>query len=424
MGLVKYDYILGRLRLNDDGAAGGGSEWNVPGVAFLEPSASGGTIGDGNDPFPTHAAAVLAGATAFILLPGNYSEQFDLVSGASYYSYEGVTFVDGGITATANQTGTKWLGYADFVGNFQMIYFNDSVDLIDVEIEFNEIEETAGGARGLTLKAAAGGNLSNIKVKGKKFVGVGGNGYGIYLRGRLGGSISIDEIYGDYSVIDSFGHEDSTLLISYNKLVLRDGGAANNLQQYKQAFISYNSDATSNITLRGDIYNEVTALMGSNGATVTAWSGNAGTITIEGDIYALNNRSILCVSGSIVHKIGRIKSLNKAYEVTAGKISANNNIIEQGTSSTVSGTGKLEISHTSVKSTTTDQIIDVAGNTSELRITNSILEGTSGLCVEHNAGTSVIAFQGNVSSNLANSALTDACSPTGFTQQTGLVAFS
>ena len=398
--------------------------WNIPGVAFIDPSVNSGqgTIGDGNDPFSTHAAAVAAGATSFILLPGNYSEQFDLKSGASYYSYEGVTFVNGGITATTNQEGTKWLGYADFIGNFEMIYFNDSLDLVDVEIEFNEIEETGTAARGLTLKVAdAASNLSNVNIRGRKFIGLGGNAYGIYIRGRLGGSISIDEIYGDYSTIDAFQHENSTLVISYNKLVLRDGGAAGNLAQYKQAFIAYTSDADSNITLKGDIYNEVSSLVGSNGATVTTWSGSLGTIIIEGDIYSNNNRGVYNTGGNIIHR-GSIESLDKAYEVTAGKINSNGNIIEQGVSSTVSGTGKLEIGNSIVKSSTSDHILDVVGNTAELRITNSILEGTSGLCVEHNGGTSTIAFQGSVASNLANSALTDACSPTGFTQQTGLVA--
>tara|TARA_R110002153_G_scaffold6071_1_gene27811 strand:+ start:5537 stop:6931 length:1395 start_codon:yes stop_codon:yes gene_type:complete len=409
--------------------SGSGGGWLIPETAFIQPGVTGGTVGDGNAPFPTHTAAIAAGANSFILLPGNYSEQFDLVSGASYYSYEGVTFVAGGITATTDQAGTKWLGNADFIGAFEMIYFNSSVDLVDVEIEFNEIEETAGAARGLTLKAGnfdtglnVPANLSSVSVKGKKFTGVGGNGYGLSVRGRLGGTIHIDEIYGDYSVISSYEHEDATLLISFNKLAVRNVGSAGNLAQYKQAFISYNSYATSNITLRGDIYNEVVSLMASNGATVTAWTGNLGTVTIEGDIYALNNRGILCTAGTIVHN-GNLKSLDRAYVIDgAGKIDAVNSVVEQGKTCTIGGTGELSIINSTIKSTAVDHIIDVVTSTAVVRITNSILEGTSGVCVEHNATTPTIAFQGNVSSNLANSSFTDACSPTGFTQQTGLVA--
>jgi len=395
--------------------------WLIPETAFILPGATGGVIGDGNDPFPTHAAAVTAGATSFVLLPGNYSELFDLVSGANYYSYEGVTFVAGGITATVNQDGTKWLGNADFIGNFQMLYFNSAVDLVDVEIEFNEIEETGSGGRGLTLKVGTT-NLSNVSVKGNKFTGLGGNAYGIYLRGRLGGAININEIYGDYSVIDAFTHSNATLIISYNKLVLRDGGIGGNLPQYKHAFISYLSDATSNITLRGDIYNEVSTLMASNGAAVVSWTANLGTVTIEGDIYALNNRGIICTTGNVVHK-GNLKSLDRAYVIDGtGKIDAVNSIVEQGKTCTIGGTGELVILNSTIKSTAADHIIDVVASGASVRITNSILEGTSGVCVEHNATTPTIAFQGSVSSNLANSAFTDACSPTGFTQQTGLVA--
>ena len=401
--------------------SGSGGGWLIPETAFIQPGATGGTIGDGNAPFPTHTAAIAAGAMSFILLPGNYSEQFDLVSGASYYSYEGVTFVDGGITATTDQAGTKWLGNADFIGAFEMIHFNNSVDLVDVEVEFNEIEETGTTARGLNLQVGAV-NLSSVSVKGKKFTGLGGNAHGVKVSGRLGGTVHIDEIYGDYSVVNSYAHDDSTLLISFNKLVVRDGGAAANLAQYKQAFISYNSTSTSNITLRGDIYNEVSALMASNGATVTAWTGNLGTITIEGDIYALNNRGILCTAGNIVHN-GNLKSLDRAYVIDgAGKIDAVNSVVEQGKTCTIGGTGELSIINSTIKSTAVDHIIDVVANGAVVRITNSILEGTSGVCVEHGSTTSTIAFQGNVSSNLANSAFTDACSPTGFTQQTGLVA--
>jgi len=394
--------------------------WSIPDTAFIEPGASGGTIGDGNDPFPTHAAAEAEGATSFILLPGNYTEQFDLVSGASYYSYEGVTFVNGGITANANQIGTRWLGNADFIGNFTSIYFNQSVDLIDVEIEFNEIEETGTSGR-FELRAGTT-NLSNVTIKGKRYTALGGNAYGIYLRGRLGGTIHIDEIYGDYSVVNAFSHDNATLTVSYNKLTLRDGGAAGNtLPQYKQAFISYSSTASSKIILKGDIYNEVASLMASNGATVSTWLSSLGKIIINGDIYALNNRGIYNTGGTVEHN-GQVKSLNLAWECTAGSTIVKNSIANQAVSSIVSGTGKLEILDFAIKSTTSDHIIDVVGNTAELRISNSILEGSSGLCVEHNAGTSTIAFQGSVSSNLANSALTDACTPSGFTQQSGLVA--
>jgi hypothetical protein len=394
--------------------------WSIPDTAFIEPGASGGTIGDGNDPFPTHAAAIAEGATSFILLPGNYTEQFDLVSGASYFSYDGVTFVGGGITATTDQIGTRWLGNADFIGNFTSIYFNQSVDLIDVEIEFNEIEETGTSGR-FELKAGIT-NLSNVTIKGKRFTSVGGNAAGIYLRGRLGGTIHIDEIYGDYSVITAFSHDDATITLSYNKLTLRDGGTpGNSLPQYKQALISYSSTASSKIILKGDIYNDVSSLMGSNGATITTWLSGLGTVIIEGDIYTPNNRAVYNTGGNIILK-GRIKSGDSAFQVAGGKVDVIGCTVEQGTSSSVSDSGELWMSGTSVKSTTTDHIIDVVGNSAELRITDCILEGTSGLCVEHNAGTSTIAFQGSVSSNLANSTLTDACTPSGFTQQSGLIA--
>jgi len=395
--------------------------WSIPGIAFVDPDATGpGTLGNGNDPFSTVALAEASNPEAIFLLPGNYGETINIVSGRTYFSYPGVTFTSGGVRALVAQNGTKWLGYASFIANTQMVYLNQNVDLVDFEFEFDEIIETGTNARGLTLHGGTT-NLSNIKITGNKFVGLGGNAYGIYLRNRLGGNINIREIYGDYAPINAFQHSNATLILNFDKAVVRDGGAGGNLADYSQTFISHGSDANSTIILNGDIYSEVTTLLGSNTAAVTTWSSALGKIIINGDIYALNNRGIYSTGGTVEHN-GKIKTLNLACQCAGGVIIAKNSVINQAVSSIVSGTGKLELLDSSVKSTTSDQIIDVIGNTAELRISNSILEGTSGLCVEHNAGTSTIAFQGNVSSNLANSALTDACSPTGFVQQTGLVA--
>jgi hypothetical protein len=72
------------------------STWDVPGVAFVNPSSGDDTtavVGDGNKPYETVTKAADAGADAVFLLPGNYSETINLSSGMTYFSYPGVTFV-------------------------------------------------------------------------------------------------------------------------------------------------------------------------------------------------------------------------------------------------------------------------------------------------------------------------------------------
>lgn len=395
------------------------SKWLIPGVAFVDPSANGpGTLGDGNDPFKTVALAEASGPDAVFLLPGNYSETINLSSGMLYFSYPGVTFVDGGLRAISDQEGTKWLGYSSFIGDFQMIYLNSAVDLIDLTIEFDEIIETGtNAARALVLYGGTT-NLSTVNVKGKKLNAKAANAHGLYVRNRLGGSITIDEIISDYSTINAFAHDNAELEITFKKAVVQDGGFAGNLASYSQVFISYLSTATSKIILNGDMYNEVATLQASNGATVTTWLTCLGTVIINGSIFANANRGIYNTGGNIILR-GSLNTSDLAVQSTAGNNSFEGSNITQGKSSLLSGTNKTWLSGCQVNSTATDHIIDVTANANELYVHNTVLEGSAGLCVEHNGTTATIGFA-NTSSNLANSALTDAYTPTGFLQQTGL----
>lgn len=395
--------------------------WNMPGVAFVDPvngDNNTGNVGDGNKPYSTVSAAILAGPDAIFLLPGNYSETINLTSGMTYFSYPGVTFVSGGLRAISTQEGTKWLGYSSFIGDFQMIYFNNSVDLIDFTIEFDEIIETGtSAARALVLYGGTT-NLSTVNVKGRKLNAKAANAHGLYVRNRLGGSITIDEIISDYGTINAFAHDNAELEITFKKAIVRDGGFAGNLANYSQVFISYISTATSKIILNGDMYNEVASLQASNGATVTTWLNCLGTVIINGSIFANVNRGIYNTGGNIILR-GSLNTSDLAVQSAAGNTSFEGSNITQGKSSLLSGTGKTWLSGCQVNSTAVDHIIDVTANINELYVHNTVLEGSAGLCVEHNATTATIGFA-NTSSNLANSALTDAYTPSGFLQQTGI----
>ena len=400
------------------------SSWDVPGVAFVNPLASvgAGTVGDGNDPFPTVSAAVAATPDAVFLLPGNYSEQVDLQSGMTYYSYPGVTFVNGGLRVASNQDGTQWLGYSSFIGNFFQVYLNDNFSMENMYLEFDEIEETASGARCIYIDPDA--NASNIVIRVRKNVtSFGGNGHGIRFQNNANVHLIVEgEIVGPYGPLNTFNLS-GTCVVDCPTIRATDGGFGGDVAGFKAAVWNQLSSGGT-LIINGDVIQETTPTLAGAASTANVvsavHSSGSGNVIVNGTVDGGQQRAISHIATGYVIVNGNVKSAgDHAFEVTAGSLLIESSSVFQNESSILSGTGKVWLNGCQVFSEAADHIIDVTNNSNELYIHNTVLEGNSGLCVEHNATTATIGFSGT-SSNLANSALTDAYSPTGFVQQTGI----
>lgn len=397
--------------------------WLIPGVAFVDPTATGtGVLGDGNSPFNTVALAEASGPDAVFLLPGNYSETINLISGMIYFSYPGVTFVGGGLRVAENQDGTKWLGYSSFVGNFQQVYFNADFAMENMYMEFDHIEETESSARCLYVKPFT--NNSNIVIKVRKdIISYGGNGHGVRFQDNANVNLTVEgEIKGSYGPLNTFNLT-GTCVVNCPVIRATDGGFAGDVAGFKASVWNQLSSGGT-LTINGDVIQETTPTIAgaaSTGNVASAvHSSGTGNVIINGTVNGGQQRAISHISTGYTIINGNVKSEgDHAFEATAGNLLIQGSSIFQNESSILSGTGKVWLDGCQVFSEATDHIIDVTANTNELYVHNTVLEGNSGVCVEHNATTATIGFSGT-SSNLANSALTDAYSPTGFLQQTGI----
>lgn len=395
----------------------GGGSWTIPGVAFVDPLATGiGVVGDGNSPFSTVALALAEAPDAIFLLPGNYSETVNLSSGMTYYSYPGVTFVNGGLRVAENQDGTKWLGYSEFIGNFFQVYLNANFSMENMYLEFDHIEETGTGSRCLYVDPDS--NASNVVIKVRRdIISFGGNGHGVRFQNNANVNLSVDgEISGSYSPL-------STIFLSGKCIVncptvrCTDGGFAGNVAGFKAAIWNQLSSGGS-FVVNADVVQETSGVSG--GTTSGLYTDGSGDVTINGAINAGALRGVVNASTGNVVINGNVESTGtRAFEATNGSMVFKSIVISQATTSAMSGSSIVWVNGCQVNSSATDHIIDVTSNSNELYIHNTVLQGTSGLCVEHNATTATIGFA-NARSNLSNSALTDAYSPTGFLQQTGI----
>ena len=399
------------------------STWEVPGVAFVDPLASGsGTLGDGNDPFSTVALAEASSPDAIFLLPGNYSETVNLVSGMTYFSYPGVTFVNGGLRVAENQDGTRWLGYSKFIGNFFQVYLNADFSMENMYFELDEITETGSGSRCIYVKPFANNSNIVIKVRGK-VTSYGGNGHGIRFQDNANVDLFVEEgIYGPYGPLNTFNLT-GTCTVNTPKIVGTDGGFAGDVAGFKAAVWNQLSSGGT-LIVNGDVIQETTPTIAgaaSTGNVASAvHSSGSGNVIINGTVDGGQQRGISHIATGYTIVNGNVKSAgDHAFEATAGNLLIESSSIFQNESSILSEAGKVWLNGCQVFSEATDHIIDVTANTNELYVHNTVLEGTAGVCVEHNATTATIGFSGTTS-NLANSALTDAYSPTGFVQQTGV----
>ena len=178
------------------GGGGGANTWNVPGVAFVSDSGNdgAGTVGDGNLPYGTVAAAHAASSKVYIL-PGTYTESIAMKTETTYFSYPGVVFTGGTLTISENCTNTKWLGYSSFIGNFPPFSIH-TFSCLNLVLEFDEIEGSTAAFRPLTASG------SNVKLSANRITLTASSGGGITLGLDISGEINVkDFIKANYGVL-------------------------------------------------------------------------------------------------------------------------------------------------------------------------------------------------------------------------------
>lgn len=296
---------------------GGGGAWDLLRTAVIDSETGDdatGTVGDGNLPFRTVAAAKTAGATNFYLLPGEYTETITLASEETYYAAQGVVFTAGGLRSPAtNLDNCKWLGSANFIGNFEALYLIEENVITDFVFEFDTIRTTNTAGREMYIWVDRT-TESTVTITGNEVYSYGGNANCIGTLGRVSGTINIKrKLSGFYSLWSSFGA--GTLTLNCPNMVLLDGGWAGNVGSYKQLFVSYASSGYENITINGNFYSEVASSLTSIAGVIMNHTGSApkkitfngsakadqllygvsagvagGTITINGDMYLPQGR--------------------------------------------------------------------------------------------------------------------------------------
>jgi len=296
--------------------------WDLLRTAVIDPQTGDdttGTIGDGNLPYKTIAAATTAGATNFYLLPGTYTETVTVASNHTYYSAQGVLFTDGGITAPAGTgqiSNWKWYGNANFVGDFPVFYLiNNDIYYTDLVFEFDTIRTTGGNSRDLYIYASVAQNdESTVTIIGNEIDSYSANANVIGPYGNISGTINIrKKLSGFYSLIASRGT--GKLTINCPNMVLKDGGFAGNVGAYKQLFVSYDITGYEDITINGNFYSEVVGSLTSIAGVIVFHLGDSpprlqfngrakadyllfgvrmatrgGTVVVQGDMYLPNGR--------------------------------------------------------------------------------------------------------------------------------------
>jgi len=317
-----YKPVATRLEDLKSYFGGGGGSWDLLRTAVIDPQTGDdatGTIGDGNLPYKTIAAATSAGATNFYLLPGTYTETVTVASNHTYYSAQGVLFTGGGIASPAGAgqiSNWKWYGNANFIGDFRAFYLvNNDVYYTDLVFEFDTIRTTGGNSIDLYIWASLSQDAeSTVTIIGNEIDSYSANANVIGPYGNISGTINIrKKLSGFYSLIASSGL--GKLTINCPNMVLKDGGFAGNNGAYKQLFVSYGVTGYEDITINGNFYSEVTGTLGSIAGVIVFHLGDSpprlqfngrakadfllygvrmatrgGTVVVQGDMYLPNGR--------------------------------------------------------------------------------------------------------------------------------------
>ena len=345
--------------------------WEIPTVAFVNPTTGDdltAVIGNGNKPYATIAAAQAASNIVF-LQPDEYTEVIALDSGKTYFSYPGVIFTTGGIVNTGGTlVGTKFLGYAKFFGNQNLIRL-DNITLTDVVIEFDSAETTSGASGGCCFIDCDNPSTLTFKCNSLKDI-YNGNAFGAAFKGPITGTLDVAEsIIGSYGVL-ALGFSGEYLhnfTVNCPRIVCLNAGDFGNLDPYKQAVNYGGTEAGYKTTINGNIYHEVVGVLvpvtlgNFSGCVVARYSGG-GILEINGNIIGGYQRGIVNQSTDSIILNGTIDTIASAFTITTGELLIKNSSIIQGTPSSITGSSKVFIYDTTIDHSTRS-IMQVAGTT-------------------------------------------------------------
>jgi len=345
--------------------------WEIPTVAFVNPTTGDdltAVIGNGNKPYATIAAAQAASNIVF-LQPDEYTEVIALDSGKTYFSYPGVIFTSGGIKNVGGTlVGTKFLGYAKFFGNQNLIRL-DNITLTDVVIEFDSAETTSGASGGCCFIDCDNPSTLTFKCNSLKDI-YNGNAFGAVFKGPITGTLDVAEsIIGSYGVLQLgfSGEYLRNFTVNCPRIVCLDRGDFGNLDPYKQAVNYMGTEAGYKTTINGNIYHEVVGVLvpitlgNFSGCVVARYSGG-GTLEINGNIIGGYQRGIVNLSTDSIILNGTIDTIASAFTITTGELLIKNSSIIQGTPSSITGSSKVFIYDTTIDHSTRS-IMQVAGTT-------------------------------------------------------------
>jgi hypothetical protein len=280
----------------------------------------------------------------------------------------------------------KWLGHAQFEGNFFAIYFITFCQFIDCVFDFDYIKTTGTASRDLYIWGHPS-LTSTIVVNCNKIDSFGGNGNAIGILGLVEGAINIREKLIAYYNPYTFGFPgfaaSEKLVINCPLTIMRNGGwAGTNISKA----VAYVLGATSvmDIEINSKLVVESGVTFGSVAGIITTWAGgSSGKIVWNGDkiapsmprgIYNTRPTTKVISRGDIYLPDGRLVETTNSGEVN----------IEQGNSvfslsSLLGSTGTTYLKDFHIHAIGVGQnIFDLNTNSHNLYMDGVVAEGDGG----------------------------------------------
>ena len=383
------------------------------------------------------AAAVALGSSIPILIhlrPGQYNEGMVFRNNVYYYADKGVVFYTMGAydTFSDQQAVSGLFGYAKFraSANIQLNYG------CTITMEFDSVDTTSlFGFYQITNSQLTYNPNINITCNSLKTDAT--NGYGCTTRGKVNLTVNVKEfIRSPYNVFDVRAQAGTpytgNLNINCPKIILEDGGAYGNNAAYKTCYVSTAVAATSIVTIKGDLYNEVssTTFIGSLSACISDWTTSNGyTLRFKGNIYAGTQRGILNNSGSKQLIQGNISTTSIVASVSAGNTQIKNSTIVRGDSTDTNaiigvGAANLYLNDCTIYNG------DAAGGFNTISLTSASSRVYANNVVSQHATAADFFMSGiagssagmiNVQATRPNNSITSLYTATGFTQEANLI---
>lgn len=382
--------------------------WQMTGVAFVDPvNGDNGTavVGDGNLPYLTVTAAQAA-ATNIYLTPGTYTETIILQTETTYYCPFGVVFTNGGIRCTTQIVNTKWLGHADFIGDFFQLYLIEG-EYINFTFEFNRMQTTGQSSFTILIAADVAGT-SNIDIKGVSIADFGSNAHGPRFWGTLSGTLTVSEfIRSPYGTI-VFGSNpgvplSGNFIVNCPSITLMNGGWAGNNGAFKQAIYFISNGPDTDVTINGDLHTTMIANVGGGLLSSLNTNGNGGIYKHNGNVYGGIMHAIVLNKDINVIVKGDVQSLGAAFIVsTTAVLTINGSTIEHGASCSITNTCRVFISDSEINCTANVNGITHSAAAAELYLKNVTFE-TAGTIFVFSVIAPITGMV-NVASQVINSA--------------------